>query len=242
MISLNKFRRSTTLIWCAVLLLALPGIWLLVGYFGPALVLLLVPMAIAGFVGYRMHLSSLADKTRELTDASRVHLATVEALATAIDARDQVGVGHVRRTQIYAVGMGRILGLPENDIDALRTGALLHDIGKLAIPDHILNKPGGLTPAELEKTKIHPEVGALILDKVGFDSPVIPTIMYHHEYWDGTGYPEGLSKERIPLTARILAVADAFDTMRGRGLIGEPCPAKRPGRSYRLRLVRVSTR
>ena len=154
-------------------------------------------------------------KTKEITEASRVHLATVEALATAIDARDQVGVGHVRRTQIYAVGLGRILGLTEKEIDALRTGALLHDIGKLAIPDHILNKPGGLTPAELEKTKIHPQVGALILEKVGFDSPVIPTIKYHHEYWNGRGYPEGLSKDNIPLTARILAVADAFDTIRG---------------------------
>ena len=214
-ISFNNILRSRTVFWCASLLLAASVFWLLLSYFGTGLAFVLLPLTVAAFVAYRMHLSRLAQKTREISEASRVHLATVEALATAIDARDQVGVGHVRRTQIYAVGLGRLLGLSEKEIDALRTGALLHDIGKLAIPDHILNKPGSLTPAELEKTKIHPEVGALILEKVGFDSPVIPTIKYHHESWDGRGYPEGLMKDQIPLTARILSVADAFDTIRG---------------------------
>jgi len=214
-LSMSKFRKSNRVIWLIALLIAAAAVWLLVNYFGTALGFLLVPMAIVAALAYRMHIKRLAEKTKEISDASRIHLATVEALATAIDARDQVGVGHVRRTQIYAVGIGRILGLSENEIDALRTGALLHDIGKLAIPDHILNKPDSLTPAELEKTKIHPEVGALILEKVGFDCPVIPTIKYHHERWDGRGYPEGLSTEQIPLTARILSVADAFDTIRG---------------------------
>jgi diguanylate cyclase (GGDEF)-like protein/putative nucleotidyltransferase with HDIG domain len=165
--------------------------------------------------GYRFHVGILAQKTRQVSEASRIHLATVEALATAIDARDQVGIGHVRRTQIFAVGIGKALGLPQSDIEALRTGALLHDIGKLAIPDHILNKPERLTPAELEKTKIHSTIGAAILEKVGFDTPVIPTIKYHHERWDGQGYPEGRKGDQIPLTARVLSVADAFDTLRG---------------------------
>ncbi|MFT3743732.1 MAG: GTP cyclohydrolase IIa [Pyrinomonadaceae bacterium] len=211
----SKTKRTKALYWCAAVAAAIPLIWFLVYTFGIEVGFLLAPMAVVAFIAYRMHVSRLAEKTRVITEASRVHLATVEALATAIDARDQVGVGHVRRAQIYAVAIGRILGLPETDIDALRTGALLHDIGKLAIPDHILNKPGRLTPAELEKTKIHPEVGALILEKVGFDSPVIPTIKYHHEHFDGKGYPEGLIGDQIPLTARILAVADAFDTIRG---------------------------
>ncbi len=184
-------------------------------FFGTAFAFVLVPVAIATFVGYRIHVASLAEKTGEISEASRLHLATVEALATAIDARDQVGAGHVRRTQIYAVGLGRLLGLGESDIDALRTGALLHDIGKLAIPDHILNKPEKLTPAELEKTKIHPKVGASILEKVGFTTPVVPTVRHHHEHWDGTGYPDGLIGDKIPLTARILCVADGFDTLRG---------------------------
>jgi diguanylate cyclase (GGDEF)-like protein/putative nucleotidyltransferase with HDIG domain len=214
-LSLTKLKRSRPVIWCVSVLALVAATVVAVDQFGVEGAFLLAPLGALSFAAYRLHVRRLAEKTREITEASRVHLATVEALATAIDARDQVGVGHVRRTQIYAVGLGRLLNLSEPEIDALRTGALLHDIGKLAIPDHILNKPGSLTPAELEKTKIHPEVGALILEKVGFNSPVIPTIRYHHEYWNGKGYPEGLSKEEIPLTARILAVADAFDTIRG---------------------------
>ena len=183
--------------------------------FGLSFGLLVFPSLLAAHFAYEIHLKSLEQKTKEISESSRVHLATVEALATAIDARDQVGIGHVRRTQIYAVGMGRVLDLSEGEIQALNTGALLHDIGKLAVPDHILNKPGRLTPAELEKTKIHASVGASILEKINFSYPVVPTVKYHHETWDGNGYPEGLSKENIPLTARILSVADAYDTLRG---------------------------
>jgi diguanylate cyclase (GGDEF)-like protein/putative nucleotidyltransferase with HDIG domain len=183
-------------------------------YFGVAFGLVLLPFAVAGHVGYRIHKRRLAQKTREISEASRIHLATVEALATAIDARDQVGVGHVRRTQIYAIGIGKHLGLTENEIDALRTGALLHDIGKLAVPDHILNKPDRLSPAEMEKIKVHSVIGASILEKVGFVCPVVPTVKYHHEMWDGSGYPEGLQGEEIPLTARILSVADSYDSLR----------------------------
>ncbi len=183
--------------------------------FGLAFGFVILPTVIIAHIGYKIHLTRLAIKTKEISEASRIHLATVEALATAIDARDQVGIGHVRRTQIYAVGIGKILGLSNDDIQALNTGALLHDIGKLAVPDHILNKPGRLTPAEMEKIKIHASVGASILDKIDFPYPVIPTIKYHHEMWDGSGYPEGLKGKNIPLTARILSVADAYDTLRG---------------------------
>lgn len=184
-------------------------------HFGNAFGLVIVPLAVLGHVLYQIHLRRLAQKTKEIVEASRLHLATVEALATAIDARDQVGVGHVRRTQIYAVGIGAALGLNEDQLNALRAGALLHDIGKLAVPEHILNKPGRLTSAELEKTKIHASVGASILEKVGFPYPVVPTVKHHHEFWDGSGYPAGLSGERIPITARILSVADVYDALRG---------------------------
>jgi len=194
-------------------------------YFGPVFVFVLGALAVAGIAAYFAHKTTLKQQTRQITEASRIHLATVEALATAIDARDQIGVGHVRRTQIYAVGLGNVLGLNESDINALRTGALLHDIGKLAVPDHILNKPGKLTQAEMDKTKIHSSVGASILDKVGFPYPVVPTVKYHHEHWDGRGYPEGLHGENIPLTARILAIADAYDALR----------VARPYRSARTR-------
>jgi len=183
--------------------------------FGTELGIILVPIAILGDLAYRVHKASLEQKTKQISEASRIHLATVEALATAIDARDQVGIGHVRRTQIYAIGIGEALGVSESEINALRTGALLHDIGKLAVPDHILNKPSQLTPAEMDKTRIHPSVGASILERIGFDYPVVPTVKHHHEYWDGSGYPEGLKGNNIPLTARVLSVADAYDTLRG---------------------------
>lgn len=187
---------------------------LLFAQFGISFGLVVVPIAVFAILAYRIHLKRLEQKTAQILEASRVHLATVEALATAIDARDQIGQGHVRRTQIYAVGLGEILGLNEDEINALRTGALLHDIGKLAVPDNILSKPGTLTPAELEKAKIHASVGASILETVGFGYPVVPTVKYHHEFWNGAGYPDGLCGEDIPLTARILAIADNFDTLR----------------------------
>ncbi|MBK9164419.1 MAG: diguanylate cyclase [Acidobacteria bacterium] len=214
-VGLNRDRpslvaRRTILAVVSTLLLVLA-----VNHFGLELAWLAVPIAVAVKIGHRMHVRSLEAKTAEIKEASRLHLATVEALATAIDARDQVGLGHVRRTQIYAVGLGRILGLAENDINALKMGALLHDIGKLAVPDHILNKPDGLTPAEAEKTKIHCSVGASILETVGFPYPVVPTVKYHHEAWDGSGYPEGLRGRKIPVTARIIAIADMFDTLQG---------------------------
>lgn len=187
---------------------ALLGFGLLFGF-------VILFMTVVAHYAYFIHNARLALKTREITEASRVHLATVEALATAIDARDQIGAGHVRRTQIYAVGIGELMELSAGELQALSTGALLHDIGKLAVPDHILNKPGRLTPAEMEKIKIHAAVGASILENVNFSYPVVPTVKYHHEAWDGSGYPEGLKGENIPLTARILAVADTFDTLRG---------------------------
>ena len=191
--------------------------WLLcfaIETFGLQFGLVLVPAAVVAVFGYRFHLQRLESKTAQILEASRVYLATVEALATAIDARDQIGNGHVRRTELYAVGIGEALGLPPDEISALRTGALLHGIGKLAIPDHILSKPGKLTSAELEKTKVHALVAASILERIGFHYPVVPTVRHHNEFWDGTGYPEGLAGNSIPLTARILAVADAYDTLR----------------------------
>lgn len=211
---LSDKKHLSILLWALCALVAAALLWL--SYFGAIFTFVLAPLLVVSAFIYRRHLKQqLAEMTQEISDASRVHLATVEALATAIDARDQVGIGHVRRTQIYAVGIGRALGLSESEIDALRTGALLHDIGKLAVPDHILNKTSKLTDAELEKVKIHAEVGASILEKVGFDYPVVPTVRFHHEAWDGSGYPNGLKGKEIPLTARILSVADAFDTLRG---------------------------
>jgi len=153
-------------------------------------------------------------KTRETEELSRIHFATAEALATAIDAKDQTTHCHVRRVQIYAAGMGEVLGLSRAEIAALKAGALLHDIGKLAVPAHIINKPGRLTPAEFDKMKIHTTVGAQILSRVEFPYPVTPIVRHHHEQWDGLGYPDGLKGEQIPITARIISVVDCFDSVR----------------------------
>ena len=158
--------------------------------------------------------SRLGVKTRESEELSRLHFATAEALATAIDAKDQTTHCHVRRVQIYAAGLGEVLGLSKAEIAALKAGALLHDIGKLAVPAHIINKPGRLTQAEFEKMKIHTTVGAQILSRVEFPYPVIPIVRHHHEQWDGLGYPDGLRAEQIPITARIISVVDCFDSVR----------------------------
>jgi diguanylate cyclase (GGDEF)-like protein/putative nucleotidyltransferase with HDIG domain len=182
--------------------------------FGVLYVILSVPVIAATLATYRTYFERVAEKTREAAELSRIHLATVEALATAIDAKDQTTHCHVRRVQIYCARMGELMGLTTNEIKALRAGALLHDVGKLAVPDHILNKPGKLNGAEFEKMKIHTTVGAQILERVGFPYPVVPIVRSHHEQWDGAGYPDGLKGEQIPLTARILSVVDCFDSVR----------------------------
>lgn len=182
--------------------------------FGFQYVLLSAPFIAATFFTYKIYFERVNAKTREASEACQLHLATVEALATAIDAKDQTTHCHVRRVEIYAAGMGQVLGLSDAEIAALKAGALLHDIGKLAVPDHILNKPGGLTPAEFEKMKVHTTVGAQILSRVNFPYPVVPIVRHHHEQWDGRGYPDGLKGEQIPVTARILSVVDCFDSVR----------------------------
>src|SRR5919199_4802843 len=182
--------------------------------FGLVYVLLSVPVIAATFASYRTYFERVAEQTREAAELSRLHLATVEALATAIDAKDQTTHFHVRRVQVYCALAGELLGLSPAEIKALKAGALLHDVGKLAVPDHILNKPGQLSEAEFERMKVHTTVGAQILERVGFPYPVVPVVRYHHERWDGCGYPEGLKGEEIPLTARILSVVDCFDSVR----------------------------
>lgn len=182
--------------------------------YGFAYVLLSLPVLAGTFWTYRIYFERVNAKTREAEELSRLHLATVEALATAIDAKDQTTHFHVRRVQIYAEGLGKLLNLSAAELGALNAGALLHDIGKLAVPDHILNKPGTLTPAEFEKTKIHTTVGAEILSRVNFPYPVVPIVKHHHERWDGRGYPDGLKGEQIPITARIMSVVDCFDSVR----------------------------
>lgn len=181
--------------------------------YGFVYVIATLPIIAASYLTYKIYFEHINEKTRHIEDVSRLHLATVEALASAIDAKDQTTHGHVRRVQIYAEGLARLYNLSRDEIEALRIGALLHDVGKLAVPDHILNKPGKLTVAEFEKMKIHPIVGAQILERVGFPYPVVPVVRHHHERWDGSGYPDGLKGDTIPITARILSVVDCFDAV-----------------------------
>ncbi|HEX7314645.1 MAG TPA: diguanylate cyclase [Pyrinomonadaceae bacterium] len=146
--------------------------------------------------------------------AAELNLRAVESLAIAIDAKAQTTHGHVRRTQVYALGLGRLLNVSAAELEALKAGALLHDVGNLAVPEHILNKPGRLSPAEFEKMKVHATVGGDIVSRVGFPYPVEDVVRHHHERWDGTGYPRGLKGERIPLVARIIAAVDFYDSTR----------------------------
>jgi putative nucleotidyltransferase with HDIG domain len=154
------------------------------------------------------------DSNKHLSEVNRLHLSTIETLAMAIDAKDQITHGHIRRVQWYAVGLARLLGVTDQKlIKAIEAAGLLHDLGKLAVPEYILNKPGRLTSAEFEKMKVHASVGADILCEVDFPHPVVPIVRHHHENWDGTGYPSGLKGPDIPIGARILSVVDCFDAL-----------------------------
>ena len=150
-------------------------------------------------------------------EVTKLHMRTIEALAGAIEAKDHRAQTHAQRLRIYTDGMGKAMGLSEPELKGLRAAALLRDIGKLAVPDYILNKVDDLTQAEIEKIKLHPVIGASILEHVGFPYPLVPAVKHHHEHWDGSGYPDQLRGEAIPITARILAVVDSFDTKYGDG-------------------------
>ncbi len=154
-----------------------------------------------------MELSETYKKLRE------ANMQTVQALAETIEAKDQYTQGHCERVRRIAVRIARSLNFPENLIEPLEYAALLHDIGKIGIPERILNKDGPLDPDETEVIKMHPIIGAQILSIVEFFLPAINGVRHHHERWDGKGYPEGVSGEGIDPLARIITLADTFDAM-----------------------------
>ncbi len=162
---------------------------------------------------YRLYLSKLENEKQHVEEMAGLHLRTIEALALAIEAKDKTTHDHLRRVRVYAIEIAKLLNLPSDQLEALRAASLLHDIGKLAVPEHILSKPGRLTREEFEKVKIHPIVGAEILERVEFPYPVVPIVRSHHEKWDGSGYPDGLKAEEIPMGARILSAVDCFDAL-----------------------------
>ncbi|MFN7946454.1 MAG: diguanylate cyclase [Blastocatellia bacterium] len=183
-----------------------------VDYYG---LVILVPVLLITYFSYRKFFDKVEASNQEVRDLADLHLSTIEALALAIDAKDRISRGHARRVQIAATEIAAEMGIKDPVLlEALKAASLLHDIGKLAVPDHILNKPGELTEAEFEKVKIHPEISARILSSIDFPYPVVPIVRAHHEHWDGQGYPHGLSGEEIPLGARILVAADVYDGVR----------------------------
>ncbi len=162
---------------------------------------------------YRFYLGRLEAEKKHVEEVNKLQHRTIQALALAIEAKDVTTHSHLQRVQVYALEMGKELNLTADEMEALRAAALLHDIGKLAVPEHIISKPGRLTAEEFEKMKIHPTVGAEILEEVEFPYPVAPMVRSHHEKWDGSGYPDGLKGAQIPLGARILAVVDCLDAL-----------------------------
>ena len=175
--------------------------------------LLFVPAIYLIYRSYRLYLGKLEDEKRHVEEIANLHLRTIEALALAIEAKDQTTHDHLQRVRVYAIEVAKELGMKGTELEALHAAALLHDIGKLAVPEHIIAKPGRLTPEEFEKMKIHTVVGAEILERVRFPYPVVPIVRAHHEKWDGTGYPYGLKGTEIPIGARILSAVDYLDAL-----------------------------
>jgi putative nucleotidyltransferase with HDIG domain len=206
----------------------LAGVWITYfgGIFGAMLVMLLarystlemliliIPLPVILYVTFRHSLGRATDQIDHLAKVNRVYVGAIEALAHAVGAKDEVTHDHTRRVQDRSVGLARAMGVDDDgEIQAIKAASLLHDVGKLAIPEHILNKPGRLTPAEYEIMKRHAPIGADILSVIGFPFAVAPIVRHHHENWDGSGYPDGLSGEAIPVGSRILAVVDCFDAL-----------------------------
>ena len=181
---------------------------------GNEIYLLTIPFALFVLTTFKIYSADLADSSRRLSEFSQLQMSTIETLALAIDAKNHSTHGHARRVQIYALGIASSLGIDNrDDLDALSTAALLHDIGKLAVPEYILSKPGKLSDSEFAKMMRQVEIGANILEPIHFPYQVVPIIRYHHERYNGSGYPYGLRNNEIPLGSKILAIADTFDAL-----------------------------
>ncbi len=174
----------------------------------------IIPLLLVLYFTFKTSMDRVEDANRHVAKVNRLYLSTIETLALAVDAKDQVTHGHIRRVQRFAVGLAREIGVSDEALlKAIEAAALLHDMGKLAVPEYILNKPGRLSDAEFEKMKLHASVGADILSAIDFPYPVVPIVRHHHEAWDGSGYPDGLRGTDIPIGARILSVVDCFDAL-----------------------------
>lgn len=175
---------------------------------------LIVPLMILSYMAFNESAARVDEATDHLKQVEHWYHSAVEMLAIAVDIKDQVTHGHIRRVQRHTVAVAKAFGVTSDDeLKAIESGSLLHDIGKLAVPDYVLNKPGALSPSEFEIIKLHATMGARILGLVEFPYPVVPIVRHHHEWWNGAGYPDGLKGVSIPFGARILAVVDCFDAL-----------------------------
>ncbi|MCX6544787.1 MAG: diguanylate cyclase [Acidobacteria bacterium] len=226
--SAMTLQESMSRVWRKQLLWGVPSY-----YIGAGLAIVIVELSQAGlqwwavisavpvylmYRSFRTYSDRIVDEQRQVRELADVQLGTIEALALAIEAKDCTSRDHLRRMQAYAEGLARAIDLTEPEIRGVKTAAMLHDIGNLAVPEHILSKSGRLSDEEYNRLKVHPGVGAEIIRSVRFPYPVASLILSHHERWDGRGYPDGLKGEAIPAGARILAVADCFTAM----LAGRP--------------------
>jgi diguanylate cyclase (GGDEF)-like protein/putative nucleotidyltransferase with HDIG domain len=175
--------------------------------------LALLPPLYLVYRSFRLYFSKMEQEKAYAESMASLHLRTIEALATAIEAKDECTGDHLRRVQVYSLELAKHLGLSSDEVNALQAASILHDIGKLAVPDYIISKPGKLTPEEFDKMKVHTIVGAEILEQVAFPYAVAPIVRSHHEKWDGSGYPDGLKAEDIPIGARILSAVDCLDAL-----------------------------
>ena len=185
-----------------------------IAHFGFNAFVIIAPILFAACFTYKTYLDKVEASNQHVTRLAELYLSTIESLTMAIDAKDQITHGHVRRVQVYAMELATELNFEDSDMEGLKAAALLHNIGKLAIPEYILNKPGRLTAAEFNKMSQHPTVTAELLKNVEFPYPVVPLVLHHHEKWNGSGYPTGLKGESIPLGARILSIVDCYDALR----------------------------
>ncbi len=181
--------------------------------FNVYLFMLSLPIIYISYYSFKIYLSKLEKDKKHSKELADLYLSIIEALAFAIDAKDQTTERHLRRVQNLALGIAKEMKMEKNEFEALKAASLLHDIGKIAVPEYILNKPGKLTPEEFKSMNAHSDIGADILETVKFPYPLGPIVRHHHEKYDGSGYPEGLKETEIPLGARILAIVDCYDAL-----------------------------